>query len=140
MTSTTADKGLQLGRKVELPASPDKAVLDFVNNPALYPYIVQLHCPEFTSLCPVTGAPDFASIEIEYVPNNFLVESKSLKLFLGSFRNHGAFHEAVINEIADRLFNEGEFMYISVVGNFASRGGIAIIPKVVRGQMPSGIS
>jgi 7-cyano-7-deazaguanine reductase len=84
----------QLGRKTELPESPDKAVLEFVPNP--HPgtvYLVRFAAPEFTSLCPITGQPDFAHLVIDYVPKDRLVESKSLKLFLGSFRNHGAFHE-----------------------------------------------
>jgi 7-cyano-7-deazaguanine reductase len=83
-----------LGRRAELPASPDKAALDRVPNP--HPdthYAARFTAPEFTTLCPVTGQPDFAHLVIDYVPDRWLVESKSLKLYLGSFRNHGAFHE-----------------------------------------------
>ena len=85
---------LQLGRPTAVPASPDAAVLDRVPNP--HPdthYVARFVMPEFTALCPITGQPDFAHFVIDYVPNQFLVESKSLKLYLNSFRNHGAFHE-----------------------------------------------
>src|SRR5690606_9688411 len=94
----------QLGRRVALPRSPDEAVLERVPNP--HPdklYLARFTAPEFTSLCPVTGQPDFAHLVIDYVPRKWLVESKSLKLFLGSFRNHGAFHEDCTLEVADRL-------------------------------------
>ena len=88
------DSLTQLGRPAALPAPPEQAVLERVPNPqpgALY--AVRFVCPEFTSVCPLTGQPDFAHLVIDYVPGDWLVESKSLKLFLGSFRNHGAFHE-----------------------------------------------
>ncbi|MEM8703312.1 MAG: preQ(1) synthase, partial [Pseudomonadota bacterium] len=84
----------QLGTATDLPDDPEKAVLEKVPNPqAGTKYMVRFVAPEFTSLCPITSAPDFAHLVIDYVPRDFLVESKSLKLFLGSFRNHGAFHE-----------------------------------------------
>ena len=89
-----AKKALQLGRPTRIPASPDKALLDRVPNP--HPdtnYVARFTAPEFTCLCPITGQPDFAHLVIDYVPARFLVESKSLKLYLASFRNHGAFHE-----------------------------------------------
>src|SRR5262245_12111009 len=95
---------LQLGHKAELPQSPEAAVLDRVPNP--YPrksYLARFSAPEFTSLCPVTGQPDFAHLVIDYVPRQWLLESKSLKLYLGAFRNHGAFHEACTMAIAERL-------------------------------------
>src|SRR6201999_2096230 len=85
---------LQLGHQVSLPASPEEAKLDRVPNPHRGTnYLVRFTAPEFTSLCPITGQPDFAHLVLDYVPGDWLVESKALKLFLGSFRNHGAFHE-----------------------------------------------
>src|SRR5919205_3677346 len=93
-----------LGQTSALPASPEEAVLDYVPNPrpdALY--LVRFAAPEFTSLCPVTGQPDFAHLVIDYAPDKQIVESKSLKLFLGAFRNHGAFHEDCTVGIARRL-------------------------------------
>ncbi|HEY8214186.1 MAG TPA: preQ(1) synthase, partial [Methylocystis sp.] len=90
----TRKGGALLGRQAALPASPDEAELDLVPNPHKDAvYLVRFTAPEFTSLCPVTGQPDFAHIVIDYVPGEWLVESKALKLYLGSFRNHGAFHE-----------------------------------------------
>ena len=94
----------QLGRESRLPASPGEAELETVPNP--HPdtdYLVRFAAPEFTSLCPITGQPDFAHLVIDYVPAERIVESKSLKLFLGAFRNHGAFHEACTVDIAKRL-------------------------------------
>src|SRR5689334_2309956 len=96
----------QLGHRSALPQSPESAVLETVPNP--HPgllYIVRFTCPEFTSLCPVTGQPDFAHLMIDYVPEAKILESKSLKLFLGSFRNHGAFHEDCTVTIARRLID-----------------------------------
>jgi 7-cyano-7-deazaguanine reductase len=135
-----SDSDLQLGRKVAIPKSPAAAKLDTVpnpGNPLEYPYQVRLVCPEFTSLCPVTGQPDFATIVIDYVPWKKLIESKSLKLFLHSFRNHGAFHEAIVNLIADRLVEAmDEVMWLRVIGYFTARGGIAIQPSCERGVIP----
>ena len=85
---------------------------------------------EFTSLCPVTGQPDYAKMEIIYMPNKWCVESKSLKLYLMSYRNHGAFHETVVKEIAQDLFNLLDPWFLRVIGNFASRGGLAIKPII----------
>ena len=96
----------QLGRPSAVPASPDEAVLERVANPAPdRQYLVRFTCPEFTCLCPLTGQPDFAHIVIDYMPRDWIVESKSLKLFLASFRNHGAFHEACTMQIAQRLID-----------------------------------
>src|ERR1700680_3901476 len=93
-----------LGRLAPLPASPAEAVLDTVANPhAEHAYVVRFACPEFTTLCPVTGQPDFAHLVIDYVPDSRILESKSLKLFLGSFRNHPPFHEDCTLTIARRL-------------------------------------
>ena len=97
----------QLGQRTALPASPDEAVIERVAAPAQdRQYVVRFTCPEFTVLCPLTGQPDFAHIVIDYVPRAWIVESKSLKLFFGSFRNHGAFHEACTMQIAERLIQE----------------------------------
>ena len=91
-------------------------------------YLVTLLCPEFTSLCPITGQPDFAKIVINYIPSQRMVESKSLKLYLGSFRNHGDFHEDCVNIIMKDLVRLMQPKYIDVTGIFNSRGGIAIHP------------
>jgi 7-cyano-7-deazaguanine reductase len=91
-------------------------------------YMVKFNCPEFTSLCPITGQPDFATIYISYLPDHKLVESKSLKLYLFSFRNHGAFHEDCINIIMKDLVTLLEPKYIEVWGKFLPRGGLSIDP------------
>ena len=91
-------------------------------------YFVKFNCPEFTSLCPITGQPDFATIYISYVPGVHMVESKSLKLYLFSFRNHGDFHEDCINKIMKDLINLLDPKYIEVWGKFTPRGGISIDP------------
>ena len=94
----------QLGRQVDAPASPEAAVLERVPNPqAGTLYLARFTAPEFTSLCPVTGQPDFARLVIDYAPADWLIESKSLKLYLGSFRNHGGFHEDVTLSIAKKI-------------------------------------
>lgn len=116
-----------LGQTSRLPASPDEAVLDYPANPrsgALY--MVRFAAPEFTSLCPVTGQPDFAHLVIDYVPNQTIVESKSLKLFLGSFRNHAAFHEDCTVGIGQRLFAEMKPHWLRIGGYWYPRGGIPI--------------
>jgi 7-cyano-7-deazaguanine reductase len=118
---------VQLGHKTKLPASPNKAVIDKVKNPQKgVKYIVRFACPEFTSLCPVTGQPDFAHLVIDYVPKDWLVESKSLKLYLGSFRNHGAFHEDCTVAIARRLVKEIKPKWLRIGGYWYPRGGIPI--------------
>jgi 7-cyano-7-deazaguanine reductase len=94
------------------------------------PYVVELDCKEFTTLCPKTQQPDFATIIIKYVPDKKLVESKSLKLYLFSFRNHGSFHENCVNQIAQDLFKLMKPKWIEVNGNFFPRGGISINPFV----------
>ena len=97
-------------------------------------YWVQFNCPEFTSLCPITGQPDFAEIKIAYVPNKRMVESKSLKLYLFSFRNHGDFHEDCVNTIMKDLVKLMEPKYLEVTGFFTPRGGISIYPYANYGQ------
>ncbi|SNS41518.1 7-cyano-7-deazaguanine reductase [Anaerovirgula multivorans] len=107
----------------------DPAVLEsFVNKHPENDYFVKFNCPEFTSLCPKTGQPDFATIYISYVPDNLLVESKSLKLYLLSFRNHGDFHEDCVNIIMKDLIKLMDPKYIEVWGKFTPRGGISIDP------------
>lgn len=117
----------QLGDKTPLPQSPDQAILERVANPQPgHKYLVRFTAPEFTSLCPITGAPDFAHLMIDYVPGDFLVESKSLKLFLGSFRNHGAFHEDCTVAIARRLVETIAPLWLRIGGYWYPRGGIPI--------------
>src|SRR5689334_4191442 len=117
----------QLGAHVALPASPAEAVLEKVANPHRgETYLVRFTAPEFTSLCPVTGQPDFAHIVIDYVPKDWLVESKSLKLYLASFRNHGAFHEDCTVAIGKRLADLLAPHFLRIGGYWYPRGGIPI--------------
>lgn len=107
----------------------DPSVLEtFINKHQDNDYMVTFTCPEFTSLCPKTGQPDFAEIIINYIPDKRMVESKSLKLYLFSFRNHGDFHEDCTNIIMKDLINLMDPKYIEVKGNFLPRGGISILP------------
>jgi 7-cyano-7-deazaguanine reductase len=116
-----------LGQTSALPASPADAVLDYPANPRLgKPYLVRFTAPEFTSLCPVTAQPDFAHLMIDYVPDQKIVESKSLKLFLGSFRNHAAFHEDCTVGIAERLCAEMNPVWLRIGGYWYPRGGLPI--------------
>ena len=118
---------LHLGKTSTLPASPEEAVLDYVPNPRPGArYLVRFAVPEFTSLCPVTGQPDFAHLVIDYVPAAQIVESKSLKLFLGSFRNHAAFHEDCTIGIGERLVREMAPEWLRIGGYWYPRGGIPI--------------
>ena len=116
-----------LGQASALPASPSEAVLDYVPNPRDGElYLVRFAVPEFTSLCPVTGQPDFAHLVIDYAPGETIVESKSLKLYLGSFRNHCGFHEDVTVGIGRRLFDEMAPKWLRICGYWYPRGGIPI--------------
>jgi 7-cyano-7-deazaguanine reductase len=116
-----------LGQDSALPESPETAVLDYPENPRPgSPYLVRFTAPEFTSLCPVTGQPDFAHLMIDYVPADLIVESKALKLFLGSFRNHAAFHEDCTVGIGQRLFAEMKPIWLRIGGYWYPRGGIPI--------------
>ena len=120
-----------LGATVRAPADYDPAVLDaFENRHAERDYWVTFTAPEFTTLCPKTGQPDFATLTIRYIPARRLVESKSLKLYLFGFRNHGDFHEDVVNVIYDDLVRLLKPKYMEVIGKFAARGGISIDPFV----------
>ena len=113
--------------------NPTADILEVFANPRpSAAWIVALDCTEFTSLCPMTGQPDFGRVHIHYVPGELCVESKSLKLYLGAYRNHGAFHEDCINRIADDLSTRIGPRYLRVFGDFMVRGGIAIRPLALR--------
>ena len=130
----------QLGSKTPLPQTPEDAVLERVPNPKKdMDYNVRFTAPEFTSLCPLTGAPDFAHLMIDYVPGEWLVESKSLKLFLGSFRNHGSFHEDCTLEIAKRLVEITAPKWLRIGGYWYPRGGIPIDVFYQTGEQPEGV-
>ena len=129
-----------LGRTSAIPASPEEAVLDYVPNPRPgKAYLVRFAAPEFTSLCPVTGQPDFAHLVIDYSPDQTIVESKSLKLFLNAFRNHAGFHEAVTVGIAERLFVEMKPLWLRIGGYWYPRGGIPIDVFWQSGEPPAGL-
>lgn len=118
-----------LGKKTNYIFDYDPNLLEtFENKHKENDYFVKFNCPEFTSLCPITGQPDFAAVTISYVPNEKMVESKSLKLYLFSFRNHGDFHEDCINIIMKDLINAMQPKYIEVWGKFLPRGGLSIDP------------
>ena len=127
MADSIYDGLRHLGHKTGLPASPEAAVLDRVINPHNGErYVVRFTCPEFTSLCPITGQPDFAHLVLDYIPGDWLVESKSLRLYLGAFRNHGAFHEDCTVGIAKRLVAELSPIWLRIGGYWYPRGGIPI--------------
>lgn len=129
LNDTTMDELNNLGNQTNPIFEYNKSVLEaFENMHADRDYWVKFNCPEFTSLCPVTGQPDFAAIYITYLPGAKMVESKSLKLYLFSFRNHGAFHEDCINIIMNDLIALMDPNYIEVLGKFLPRGGISIDP------------
>ncbi len=123
-------------QKTNYPNDYDPSVLEsFINKHPQRDYFVKFDCPEFTSLCPMTGQPDFATIYISYVPEKKLVESKSLKLYLFSFRNHGDFHEDCVNIILEDLIKLMNPKYIEVWGKFTPRGGICIDPYCNYGKI-----
>ena len=129
----------QLGHAAPAPASPDEAVLERVPNPqADTLYLARFTVPEFTALCPVTGQPDFAHIVIDYIPRDWIVESKSLKLYLTSFRNHGAFHEACTMAIAEKLSALLDPVWLRIGGYWYPRGGIPIDVFWQTGEAPAG--
>ena len=127
---TRKEEGLKaLGREAAYRQSYSPEVLEaFENKHPQNDYWVRFNCPEFTSVCPITGQPDFAEIRISYIPDKRMVESKSLKLYLFSFRNHGAFHEDCVNMIMKDLIALMDPKYIEVTGFFLPRGGISIHP------------
>jgi 7-cyano-7-deazaguanine reductase len=129
-----------LGQPAGLPASPDEARLDPVPNPHRdVNYLARFVAPEFTSLCPVTGQPDFAHLVIDYVPDEFIVESKSLKLYLASFRNHGAFHEDCTVGIGKRIVETIRPRWLRIGGYWYPRGGIPIDVFWQTGVPPEGL-
>jgi 7-cyano-7-deazaguanine reductase len=133
-------KPLQLGRTSPIPASPDKAVLDRVPNPhADTDYLARFVMPEFTCLCPITGQPDFAHFVIDYVPDKFLVESKSLKLYFNSFRNHGAFHEDCTVQIGKKLVALLKPRWLRIAGFWYPRGGMPIDVFWQHGKLPANV-
>ena len=124
-----------LGRESVYSQTYNPGVLEtFENQHQENDYWVRFNCPEFTSLCPITGQPDFAEIRINYLPGKLMVESKSLKLYLFSFRNHGDFHEDCVNTIMKDLIKLMQPKYIEVIGIFTPRGGISIYPYANYGQ------
>ena len=141
MMKGTDTKGLtQLGGQIAQPVSPDAAVLESVPNPNPgQAYLVRFTAPEYTSLCPMTGQPDFAHIVIDYAPGPRLVESKSLKLFLTSFRNHGDFHEACTLTIARRVIDAVEPVWLRIGAYWYPRGGIPIDVFYEHGIRPQGL-
>jgi len=129
------DKLNLLGKKTEYKTTYAPEVLEtFANKHPDHDYWVTFNCPEFTALCPITGQPDFATIRIDYIPDAKMVESKSLKLYLFSFRNHGAFHEDCVNIIMKDLIHLMDPKYIEVTGIFSPRGGISIYPYANYGR------
>lgn len=138
--STFDTSTLQLGHETRIPQSPEEAQLDRVPNPhAGTDYLARFTCPEFTSICPVTGQPDFGILVIDYLPGDWLVESKSLKLFLASFRNHGAFHEDCTVGIGRRLVELLEPRWFRIGGYWYPRGGIPIDVFWQTGEPPKGL-
>jgi 7-cyano-7-deazaguanine reductase len=131
---------IQLGGKAIISASPDEAIIEKVPNEHQdTPYLVRFAAPEFTSLCPVTGQPDFAHLVIDYIPGRWLVESKSLKLYLCSYRNHGAFHEACTVGIGKRLISELGPVWLRIGGYWYPRGGIPIDVFFQEGPPPENV-
>jgi 7-cyano-7-deazaguanine reductase len=137
MTKTTLT---YLGKPTPPPTSPEEAVLDRVPN--AHPrerYVVRFTAPEFTCMCPITGQPDFAHLMIDYVPKAWLIESKALKLFLGSYRNHAGFHEATTIEIAKRLSDRLKPAWLRIGGYWFPRGGMPIDVFYQSGPEPKGL-
>ena len=135
-----AKKLTQLGQHVVQPASPDQAVLEAVPNP--HPdvdYLIRFTAPEFTTLCPITGQPDFAHLVLDYAPGKTMVESKSLKLYLASYRNVGSFHEATTIAIAKRIIAAIKPKYLRIGGYWYPRGGIPIDVFYQHGKLPAGV-
>ena len=129
-----------LGKPTALPSSPEEAVLDRVLNP--HPdtkFVARFTQPEFTSLCPVTAQPDFAHLVIDYIPQEWMVESKSLKVYLNSFRNHQAFHEACTVDIGKRLADLLQPHWLRIGGYWYPRGGMPIDVFWQYGQSPEGV-
>ena len=134
------DKFTQLGQSSNLPSSPGEAALERAANPhADSDYLVRFAAPEFTTLCPVTGQPDFAHLVIDYAPGKWIVESKSLKLFLGSFRNHAGFHEDCTLSIGKRVVDAIAPKWLRIGGYWYPRGGMPIDVFWQAGKLPGGL-
>lgn len=140
MPETPGHRLNQLGRSVAVPATPAGAILETIANADREAfYVVRLTCPEFTTLCPVTGQPDFAHLVIDYLPHERLVESKSFKLFLHSFRNAAGFHEATTLAIASKIRTAAEPRWLRIGGYWYPRGGIPIDVFYQTGAPPDGL-
>jgi 7-cyano-7-deazaguanine reductase len=138
MSDINSDDLTHLGKLASVPASPEQAIIDVVANPQIgETYLIRFTAPEFTSLCPVTGQPDFAHLVLDYVPNEKIVESKSLKIYLTSFRNHAAFHEDCTVGIAKRLIAEIAPTWLRLGGYWYPRGGIPIDVFYQSGSPPA---
>lgn len=140
MTKDIYKDRAELGQDSSLPSDPDSAALDPVPNP--HPdtlYLARFVAPEFTSICPVTGQPDFAHLVIDYAPDRFLVESKSFKLLLGAYRNHGAFHEDCTIDIGKRIIAAVQPKWLRICGYWYPRGGIPIDVFWQTGPVPEGL-
>jgi 7-cyano-7-deazaguanine reductase len=140
MPNGADDRFTQLGHNVAIPASPEDAILETFDNP--HPgtkFVVRLTCPEFTTLCPITGQPDFAHLVVDYIPDEQLVESKSFKLFMASFRNQGTFHEACTVDIAKRIEDAIAPLWLRIGGYWYPRGGIPIDVYYQSGEPPEGV-
>ena len=137
---STNDNLTQLGHAAAIPDSPDQAKLERVPNPhAGSLYLVRFTAPEFTSICPVTGQPDFGTLVLDYAPGDWIVESKSLKLYLQSFRNHGAFHEACTIAVAKRVAETIAPKWLRIGGYWNPRGGMPIDVFWQTGDVPAGL-
>ena len=137
---TKSNRINSLGNKSNIPKYPNKDVLEKISNPKIgINYSIRLTCPEFTSICPVTSQPDFAHLVIDYVPDTQLVESKSLKVFLATFRNHGAFHEDCTVAIAKKIIDAAMPKWLRIGGYWFPRGGIPIDIFYQTGVAPKGI-
>ena len=140
MTKIKDEVLTQLGNAAPLPTSPEQATLERVSNPQNgQTYLIRFTCPEFTSLCPITRQPDFAHLIIDYAPTDWIIESKSLKLYLGSYRNHGAFHEDCTVGIGQKLVELLSPKWLRIGGYWYPRGGIPIDVFYQSGTPPSGL-
>lgn len=140
MTDQTYETLTQLGQQGETPETPEVASLDCVPNPHPdTPYVIRFAVPEFTSVCPVTGQPDFAHLVIDYVPDQAIVESKSLKLYLASFRNHPGFHEQCTLDVAQKIIDAAAPKWLRIGGYWYPRGGIPLDIFYQTGNAPEGV-
>ena len=140
MAKNTYENLTMLGKKTDFPISPEDAILEKVPNPQVGTnFNVRFVSPEFTSLCPMTGQPDFAHLVIDYVPQEWLVESKSLKVYLGSFRNHGAFHEDCTISVGKKIIETLQPLWLRIGGYWYPRGGIPIDVFYQTGEVPKGL-